>query len=66
MTPEKIKIELFKRREKVTMASIARKLGCSRSAVSLVINGKSVSKKIMQAVADAIEYPVEKVFPSHF
>lgn len=66
MTSEKIKIELFKRRHRVSMAKIARALGVTRGAVSLVVNRKSVSRKIMEAVADAIEQPPEKVFPEYF
>ena len=66
MTSEKIKIELFKRRKSVSMAKIARALGVTRGAVSLVVNRKSVSRKIMEAVADAIEQPPEKVFPEYF
>ena len=63
MDSEKIKIELFKRRNKVTMASIARDLGCTHAAVSLVIDRKSTSRRIQEAVAAAIERPVEEVFP---
>ena len=66
MNPEEIKLEFFKRRKQTTMASVANKLGCSRTAVALVVDRKSVSERIMTAIADAIERPIEKVFPEHF
>jgi len=66
MTPEEIRLELFQRRKKVTMASIARKLNVCGQAVYLVVEQKSVSGRIMQAVADAIEKPVEVVFSDYY
>ena len=66
MTPDKIRLELFKRRKKVRMATIARDLGCSHQAIGNVIDRKIVSIRIMEAVAKAIDRPKENVFPEHF
>ena len=67
MTPEEIKSEIALRgRDKVTMTSIANDLGCSQAAVTLVISKKSVSARIMRAIAEAINKPVEHVFPEYF
>ena len=66
MDTERIKIELFKNRKKTSMAKIARQLNVTRGAVSLVVNRKSVSRRIMLAVADAIGQPAEIVFPEYF
>jgi lambda repressor-like predicted transcriptional regulator len=67
MTPEQIKSELaLKGRKIVTMTSISKELGCSQAAVTLVINKKAISNRIMRAVAKAIEKPVEQVFPEYF
>jgi len=66
MTPEDIRIELFKRRKQITMAAIARDLGCTPTAVGRVISGQTVSRRIMEAVAEAIGRDKEQVFPEYF
>ena len=67
MTPNEIRAEIaLKGPNKVTMTSIANELGCTQTAVTLVINKKSVSARIMRAVAAAIDRPVEHVFPEYF
>jgi len=68
MSPEEIKIELFKRRRQVTMASIGRSLDpeCTRTAVKRVIERGFVSNRIMEAVADAIDMSKEQVFPEYY
>jgi len=66
MSPEEIRQELFKRRKEVTQTSIARSLGVSRQVVIYVIDRKMVSKRAMQAIADAIQYDVRYVFPERF
>ena len=69
MTSDEIMLELFLRRKKgISMTSIARGLNppCSRQAVSGVINRATVSKRIMRAVAEAINEDVETVFPEYF
>ena len=64
MTPHEIKVEIYKRRDRgLTVAGIARSLGLTRQTVSLVIEGKGSSRRVAEAVAAAIELPVEVVFP---
>jgi len=66
MSPEEIRLELFKRRKTVTMASIARGVGVSHQAISAVIDRKIVSKRIMTAVAEALGKDRDYVFPEYF
>lgn len=63
MTPTEIRIEFIKRRKRISMAKISRDLSVSHQAVQRVIDGESISERIMVAVAAAIERPVEIVFP---
>jgi orotate phosphoribosyltransferase-like protein len=64
MTPHEIKTEIFRRRPQgLTVASIGRSLNVSRQTVSLVIEGKGTSRRVAEAVAAAIELPLEVVFP---
>ena len=63
MTSEEIKLELFKRRREITMAGIARNLGVTRQAVQVVVDRRQTSQRIAAAVAEAIERPIEEVFP---
>ena len=51
--------------KKVSVKMIAEKTGTSSQAVSLVIHGKSTSRRVSQAVADAIGKPLEEVFPKY-
>lgn len=60
MTPFEIKIALMK--EGVSMRSIARKLGVSANAISLVINRRMVSRRIMDEVSQAIKLDKVVVF----
>ena len=66
MQPEEIRLELFRRRKQVTMASIARDLGVSRQAVGYVIDRAFVSNRIMEAVAAAIGQDKKYVFPEYY
>ena len=66
MTPEEIKIELFKRRKRITYSEIGKGLGVSRQAVHQVIDRKWTSIRIMEAVANAIGRDKEYVFPEYF
>ena len=67
MTSDEIRAELIlKGRKIVTMTSIAKELGCSQAAVTLVISKKAISKRIMFAIAKAIDKPVREVFPEYF
>ncbi len=64
MTPHEIKVEIYRRRDRgLTMAKIARDLGVSRQSIALVIEGRATSRPIAEAVASAIDMPVEIVFP---
>jgi len=59
-------MELFRRRKKANLSSIAKELGCSRQAVAAVIERKFVSNRIMVAVAEAIERDPKYVFSEYF
>ena len=62
----KIKIEIYRRRTQgVSQSSIAKSLGVSPQAVSNVIMRRNPSRRIAQAVADAIERPLADVFPEY-
>ena len=66
MTPSEIKQEIFKRRpEGLTQSSIARQVGVTKQAVLNVIEKRNPSRRIAQAVADAIERPLAEVFPEY-
>lgn len=66
MTPEEIRLEFFKRRKQINYSKLARQLGVSRQAVSYVIDRRMVSRRIMHAVADALNQDVKYVFPEYF
>ncbi len=66
MTPEEIKIELFKARRRITYTEIAKGVGVSRQAVHQVIDRKWISNRIMEAVAKALSREKEYVFPEYF
>lgn len=60
MTPQDRKAELVRRQK--TMAEIARSLGVTTTHVAQVVRGRHRSKRVEQAVADALGLPVEDVF----
>lgn len=66
MSPEEIRIELFKRRKTCSQSKIAKDVGVSRQAVCAVIDRKFISNRIMQAVADAVGRDKGYVFPEYF
>lgn len=66
MTPQEIKLELYKRRSQITQTQIARNLDVSRTAIHLVIHRQFISNRIMEAVSDAIKFPKEQVFPEYY
>ncbi len=66
MTPNQIRVELYKLRPETSQSSIARDLGCSPQAVANTIKRTIVSKRIMEAIAKAIGLEVELVFPEQF
>jgi DNA-binding XRE family transcriptional regulator len=66
METHEIKIEIYRRRPQgVSQASIARGVSVSKQAVLLIIERRMRSRRIAQAVADAIERPLAEVFPEY-
>ncbi len=61
MSPFEIRIALL--REGVSMRSISRKLGVSPNSVSMVVNRRMVSRRIMSEIALAIGLDLPAVFP---
>lgn len=67
MHPDEIRIALLRAHvtnPAVTQVEIARRCGVSRAAVNQVISGKTVSKKIMREIADAIGIDPSRIWPS--
>lgn len=66
MDTNEIKTEIYRRRPQgMSQAAIARKLGVSSQAILNVIERRNPSRRIAQAVADAIERPLAEVFPEY-
>jgi len=66
MNPERIRLELWKRRKKVRQADIARACQVTRTTVTNVIDRTAVSERVMRAIAAAIGRTPEEVFPERF
>jgi lambda repressor-like predicted transcriptional regulator len=49
----------------IKMKDIAESLGVSSPAISLTIKGKIESKKIKDAIAEALKMPTDMLWPSH-
>lgn len=64
MDPEEIKIALM--RAKVTQAEIARKFDVTGAAVTRVISGDSTSRRIREAIAEAINTDIRWIWPSTY
>jgi len=64
MTPMQRKEAL--REAGITQKTIAEELGVTSTSVSLVINGRFVSRRIMSAIAEKIGKPREEVFQKYF
>ncbi|GAB62695.1 MAG: HTH domain-containing protein [Candidatus Jettenia sp.] len=62
-TKQKIRIEFIKRN--ISGAEIGRRMGVSRVAVYQVITGKTKSKRLRKAIADAIGMRVEDLWPEN-
>ena len=60
---QKIKIEFIKRN--ISGAEIGRRMGVSREAIHQVIGGKTRSKRIRKAIAEAIGVKVEDLWPTN-
>lgn len=56
-----IKVNLL--RKGISFRAISRKIGVSHNAVALVANHKLMSRRIMEAVAAALDLDVLTVFP---
>lgn len=63
MTPDEIKKAI---RKNTTQKAIANKLGLTEMGVSCVVNKKSVSDRVMDAVARAIGKDKAEVFPEYY
>jgi predicted transcriptional regulator len=61
MEANDIRAEMVRR--KITVVSIAKKLGIAQPSISQVITRKKHTLYIRQAIAEAIDRPVEEVFP---
>lgn len=62
MSPQQIKAGLILKG--ITQRQIAQRLGVSDAAVSQVIYGVEKNRRIREAIAEALEQPVEQVWPS--
>lgn len=60
---QKIKIELIKKN--IPAAEIGRRLGISRQAIWLTIQGKTKKIRNRKAIADAIGMAVEELWPTN-
>lgn len=56
-----IKVNLL--RKGISFRAIARQIGVSHNAVALVANHKLMSRRIMEAIAQALDLDVFTVFP---
>lgn len=54
------------RKENSSLSEVARELGVSRQAVSLVIRGAARSRRIERLIAQKIGKPVGEVFPERY
>jgi DNA-binding XRE family transcriptional regulator len=66
METTEIKIEIYRRKPLgISQASIARQVGVSPQAILNIIERRQKSRRIATAVSDAIERPLEEVFPEY-
>lgn len=49
-----------------TPAAMADQLSLSRMTVSNVIHGRSISRRVANAIADLIEQPVNRIWPGQY
>lgn len=64
MHPEDIKAVLRKRG--TTQADLARALGVSKTTVGYVIAGKTLSRRVAEAVAAAAGQPLARLWPGKY
>jgi len=63
MEANDIRAEMVRR--KITVVSIAKHLGIAHPSVSMVMSGRRSTRYVQEAIAAAIERPVEEVFPKN-
>jgi len=64
MDPIELKIALM--RAGVSLSRVAREVGVSRQTVYMVVNGRAVSHRIRQAIADAVGMDLKRIWPSTY
>jgi transcriptional regulator with XRE-family HTH domain len=64
MTAESIKKELSARG--IEYKDLVAELGVTRGAISLIINGKSVSDRVQRAIAEKLGRAPEDLFPEYY
>lgn len=64
MTPAEIKMEMQKKG--VLQTELARNIGVSQPTIHHIIYKRSVSARVMKALADSIGKDVRDVFPERF
>ena len=64
MTPQRIKYELDIRG--IRQQDIAKTASVTQACVSLIINRRGVSQRVMRAISEAIDMQPEAVFPDVF
>lgn len=63
MTPVEIKVALM--RKGISQVDLARSMQVHRNAIYLVVHKRLASKRLMEAVAQAIGEPMGYVFPEY-
>lgn len=64
MDPVELKIALM--RAGVSLSQVARQVGVRRQSVYLVVNGRAVSHRIRQAIAEAVGMDLKRIWPSTY
>jgi len=64
MSPLDIRIAML--RAGVGQAALARELNISRTAVYLVIEGKSTSHRVREKIAEAIDMDIRRIWPATY
>lgn len=64
MHPEDIKSALRKRG--VTQADLARRLGVSKTTINYVITGKTLSRRVAEAIAEDSGKPLNTLWPRKY
>lgn len=59
-------IQAALKRKKITQKAIANEEGVSEMAISVVVNKKSVSDRLMKAIAKRLQKPVTHIFREYY